>query len=72
MAYDTMRCPKCQAEMEQGFIADQTYGGVLASRWVEGAPEKSFWTGVKTKGKEDVEVRTYRCSGCGYLESYAH
>jgi hypothetical protein len=67
----SLECPKCRTRMEEGFIKDETYGQVLASKWVEGAPEKSFWTGTKTRGKEQVEVRTYRCTGCGYLESYA-
>jgi predicted nucleic-acid-binding Zn-ribbon protein len=65
------KCPKCQHEMEEGFIADVTYGGVVTSKWVEGEPEKSFWTGTKTRGKRQVEILTFRCSNCGYLESYA-
>lgn len=64
-------CPKCREEMEEGFIADFTYGGIATSKWVEGEPEDSFWTGTKTKGKRQVEVLTFRCSSCGYLESYA-
>jgi hypothetical protein len=36
------KCPKCESEMEEGFVADVTYGGVLASKWIEGEPEKSF------------------------------
>ena len=64
-------CPKCEGEMEEGFIADATYGGVGASTWVEGEPERSFWTGIKTKGKEQIQISTYSCTGCGYLESYA-
>jgi hypothetical protein len=64
-------CPKCRKMMEEGFIADMTYGAVLASKWIEGEPEKSFWTGTKTKGKRQVEILTFRCPDCGYLESYA-
>jgi len=64
-------CPKCQNAMEEGFIADKTYGGVGTSTWVEGEPEKSFWTGTKTKGKRQVEISTCRCTNCGYMESYA-
>jgi Domain of unknown function (DUF6487) len=66
-----LSCPKCHGAMEEGFVADQTYGGVRVSKWVEGAPKKSFWSGTKTQGKEQVQIRTYRCTGCGYLESYA-
>ena len=38
---------------------------------MEGAPEKSFWSGLKTSGREQHAVVTFRCDGCGYLESYA-
>jgi Domain of unknown function (DUF6487) len=71
MAVTNLKCPKCQSKMEEGFIADKTHGSVLVSKWVEGEPESSFWTVTKTHGKEQLEIRTYRCVGCGYLESYA-
>jgi hypothetical protein len=58
--------------MEEGFIKDETHGAVHASKWVEGSPEKSFWTGTKTRGKKQVQVRTFRCTRCGYLESFAN
>lgn len=64
-------CPKCRGAMEEGFIKDQDYGSVRTSKWVEGPPEKSFWEGTKTRGKTQVDVQTFRCTGCGYLESYA-
>lgn len=68
---DSIECPKCRGRMEEGFIKDRDYGSVHASKWVEGAPEKSFWTGTKISGKHQVQVTTYRCTSCGYLESYA-
>jgi predicted nucleic-acid-binding Zn-ribbon protein len=67
----TIDCPKCHNKMEDGFIKDEGYGTVHASKWVAGPPEKSFWTGTKTSGKQQVQVSTYRCTACGYLESYA-
>lgn len=67
----TVDCPKCRARMEQGFIQDSSKHGVVTARWIEGEPEKSFWTGIKTKGKRQYDVVTYRCSRCGYLEEYA-
>jgi predicted nucleic-acid-binding Zn-ribbon protein len=67
----SIECPKCRSKMDEGFIQDETYGSVHASKWVEGAPEKSFWTGLKTSGKKQVQVSTFRCARCGYLESYA-
>jgi hypothetical protein len=58
--------------MERGFVLDQTYGAVMQSAWMEGAPERSIWTGgVKLKGRRRLPVTTYRCPRCGYLESYA-
>jgi hypothetical protein len=72
------KCPKCKSDMEKGFIADFkeeagaiTAAGVMVSRWVEGEPEESFWTGLKLSDRRQMEIRTYRCFGCGYLESYA-
>jgi hypothetical protein len=67
----TVECPKCRSKMEEGFIKDEGAGVIHASKWVEGAPEKSVWTGMKTRGRKQVQVITYRYSGCGYLESYA-
>ena len=57
--------------MEPGYLLDETYGRVRPSQWIEGAPEFSIWTGLKLRGKRKIEVATYRCSRCGYLESYA-
>jgi hypothetical protein len=54
--------------MEEGYIKDEGHGTVHASKWVQGPPEKSVWTGLKTRGKKQVVVTTFRC---GYLESYA-
>lgn len=64
-------CPKCEGYMEEGFTSDATHGGVLTSKWIAGKPEKSWWTGIKTKGRKKIEISTFRCTTCGYLESYA-
>jgi hypothetical protein len=57
--------------MEKGYIADFADSGPVVSRWVEGDPERSSWTGMKIRDRRQMEIRTYRCVGCGYLESYA-
>jgi uncharacterized Zn finger protein len=68
----SIECPKCHGSMEEGFIKDEGQSGaVYTSKWVEGQPEESFWTVTKTRGKHVVQVITYRCALCGYLESYA-
>jgi hypothetical protein len=33
---------------------------------------RSYWTGTKIRGKEQLEIHTFRCPKCGFLESYAH
>lgn len=65
------KCPDCREEMVEGFILDMTYGGRLASSWVEGQPERSIWTGVKIKDRVCRTVEAYRCPKCGLLKSYA-
>ena len=64
-------CPKCRSKMEEGFIEEVTRNSVQAAKWIEGAPEKGFLLGLKTKGKRQHEIETYRCTRCGYLELYA-
>ena len=38
--------------------------------WVEGAPEPSFWSGLKTSGKQAFRARAFRCENCNFLEFY--
>ena len=57
--------------METGFIVDEGYGTRTVAKWVRGAPQRSFWTGLRVKSKEASDIATYRCTRCGYLESYA-
>ena len=64
-------CPKCQGQMEQGFILDMTYGSRLVSQWARGVPAKSFWTGTKLPDDKLVPIGVFRCRSCGFLESYA-
>lgn len=65
-------CPKCQGAMSEGFVPTVTAGGTRAvSSWFEGAPKKSFWMGVKLGAKTRIEIQTWRCGRCGFLENYA-
>jgi hypothetical protein len=71
MTNESIVCPKCNAAMEAGFILEEAEG-MGADLWVEGAPEPSHWSGIKNwSARKKFQVTTYRCSGCGYLESYA-
>ncbi|MES2097487.1 MAG: PF20097 family protein [Pseudomonadota bacterium] len=65
-------CPKCQGSMAEGFVLDVgQHGSRTVSTWVEGAAEKSFWTGLKIGKKASFPIQTWRCGRCGFLESYA-
>ena len=70
---DEQTCPKCGGGMEHGFVLDNTSGagGAVSETWQDGAPQKSFWTGVKLLRDQQRPVVSYRCERCGYLESYA-
>ena len=58
--------------MESGFVIDKVGNdSYRAPEWAEGVPASSFWTGLKLDGRERHAVVTYRCSACGYLESFA-
>lgn len=65
-------CFKCGHSMERGYVLDAMHGGGnRPGQWAEGEPERSFWFGVKLKGRRVLPVTTWRCTGCGLLESYA-
>ena len=65
------KCLKCGGTLEEGFIRDAVPYGSVPSAWYRGPLERSRWMGVKTAGKVHYQVRTYRCTQCGFLESYA-
>ena len=65
------QCPKCTGSMAEGFVVDATHGSAAVSTWVEGAAEKSVWTGVKLSGRPRSEIVAWRCNRCGFLEHYA-
>ncbi len=72
MNYPVINCPKCQGLLEEGFIIDRgDYNIGTVNTWVEGEPVVSFWSGIKTKNKQQFKIKTFRCANCGYLESYA-
>ena len=64
-------CPKCQGQMQEGFILDHSQAHRLVSRWIAGSPEPGFWFGPKVYGKEQHPIQSYRCTSCGFLELYA-
>ena len=74
MSTEAIRCSKCNGVMVQGFIID--FKGTkfsVVSNWVEGASGKATWFGtcVPAPAEKCIPVGTFRCSVCGFLESYA-
>jgi hypothetical protein len=57
--------------MGRGVIADVGYGQWVIASFLPGAPKVSRWFGLKVRKKDLVPISTWRCGGCGYLESYA-
>ena len=75
MTRENPKCPKCDADMERGFTVDMgtgdfSIGARHVSKWAPGRPIRSllFKTWVP---RNSLPIGTYRCSACGYLESYA-
>jgi hypothetical protein len=65
--------------MKGGFLIGATAYVLLTPsaqpvQWVEYADERKVFSGewVKVNRAEKHQITTYRCEGCGYLESYAH
>jgi predicted nucleic-acid-binding Zn-ribbon protein len=71
MSDHPQQCPKCDGEMEQGFIMDMTHGGRLVSQWGAGPPRKYFWLGTKLPEEKLIPMGAFRCASCGYLELFA-
>ena len=65
-------CAGCGGSMTRGFVLDHgDYNYKFRQMWVEGAPESSFWSGIKTSDRTAYSVDADRCKRCGRLELYA-
>lgn len=56
--------------MAQGFVPEAKDHSTKVEIWVEGAPQKKWW-GLNYTGRKRVDIETWRCGRCAYLESYA-
>ena len=66
-----LTCSKCNSDMQQGVVVDLSYAGILSSMWVEDKPETGVVAGIADNHKRKLKTITYRCSNCGFLDSYA-
>ena len=64
-------CPKCNGNMEAGYLLDETQSASNVSHWVEGPPDRNAFTGMKTKGRRKLPITVFRCARCGFLEAWA-
>lgn len=73
MSLETKRCPKCSGDMMQGFTCGREGPNRVVSTWVDGTPEKVGWLFPQVEAPTDkcIPVGVFRCSECGFLESYA-
>ncbi len=66
-----LNCSKCNSEMQPGLVVDLSYAGILRSMWVEDQADKNAAVGTVDNHKRKLKTVTYRCSNCGFLDSYA-
>jgi hypothetical protein len=66
-----LNCSKCNGQMEEGIVVDLNYQGAIPSMWVEDRPGNGAVSGAVHNDKRKVKTITYRCSSCGFLDSYA-
>ena len=60
-------CPKCKGTMEIGIIRDYwNVNSFEPTSWSPGHQKQHIFS----QGKK-VQIIVYRCTNCGYLESYA-
>ena len=64
-------CATCGKRLEGGFILEASRNGVAVTKWVEGAPERSVWTGLKLKGRRQLPMYAWRCPGCFEVRLFA-
>jgi hypothetical protein len=67
MSQGLIVCPKCRQPMQEGYFTDNAQ----FAQWHEGRPKR--WLGMHMTGwsKRRIQITAYRCTSCGYLESYA-
>ena len=57
--------------MIEGFVLDEVgHSSKVEQIWVEGKPEISLWTGLKTSNRETYHVQAFRCANCNHLDFF--
>lgn len=72
MKKQKIKCPKCNADMEYGYLVDSAHYGIITQVYQSSADLKKP-TLLNKQGISWPKTKyttTYSCVGCGYLESY--
>ncbi|MCW4461861.1 hypothetical protein OK349_09070 [Sphingomonas sp. BT-65] len=56
--------------MIEGFVLTERHDMPVLPGWSPGVPRKG-WFGVKQGKDKPIEITTWRCQRCGFLENYA-
>jgi hypothetical protein len=65
-------CGACGGGSEEGFLLDRRQAlEAVSQQWIEGEPVRSFFAGVKWRGRRRARVVALRCRKCGRLELWA-
>jgi len=65
------RCPQCGGSLKTGFVRDLANRRADSAFWIEGPIERSFFRGVRVRGRRKAEITALRCDSCSRLELYA-
>ena len=65
------KCLSCGKALEEGFLQDHGDGANYSTAWIGGPPEKSFFAGLKVRGRPRLQVVALRCISCGLVQLYA-
>jgi ribosomal protein S27AE len=64
-------CGKCGGTMAMGVVVDHSHGKSYPEQWQKGEANVSWLWGLRLDNKALLNVQTWRCNRCGFLESYA-
>ena len=72
MKAERIACKRCGKWMDEGYLLEKgDHNSASPTRWIEGRPEKSFWTGLVTKNRRTFVTTALRCQGCACVELFA-
>ncbi len=71
MTSNSIKCPKCDGQMEAGFVLDRQWGQRgKPLLWIEAA-QLALTTSADPNDAGQLVLDAYRCLGCGFVELYA-